>query len=162
MMMRLMRIVWVVIFLSIFPVMAFATGDGGIFLTTRNGACWSPDGSKIAFTNTPDQRKGPEEPSIWIVNLKEKTCQELSKGEMPDWSPDGNRLVFVRKGKIYTKDVRTGVEESLLQEAESGAYPAWSPAGDRIAFSGDLTPPGIYILDLKTSQKHLVILTKTD
>lgn len=54
------------------------------------------------------------------------------RGRRPDWSPSGSRLVFNRRGRIYTVG-RTGGRQRRLTR-RGGLYPAWSPSGRRIAF----------------------------
>ena len=49
----------------------------------------------------------------------------------PEWSPDGQRIAFLRGSHIYVVD-RNGSNLSKLVEADSPA--AWSPDGGSIAF----------------------------
>ena len=59
-----------------------------------HNAVWSPDGSQIAFETT---RLGVSQ--IWIMNADgsdpvEFTKKDSSAGYMPDWSPNGEMMIF--------------------------------------------------------------------
>jgi len=51
--------------------------------------------------------------------------------EAPQWSPDGNRIVFVEGGRLRLYDVASG---NVSEVAPEGTSPSWSPDGSRIAF----------------------------
>ena len=51
--------------------------------------------------------------------------------EAPQWSPDGNRIVFVEGGRLRLYDVASG---KVSEVAPEGTSPSWSPDGTRIAF----------------------------
>jgi TolB protein len=64
----------------------------------------------------------------------------------PDWSPDGQKIVFTRHrvddnhnnsvtAEIYVLNLETGVETRLTFNTEEERGPAWSPDGTRILFS---------------------------
>ncbi len=100
------------------------------------GACWSPDGSKIALTLSP---KGNQD--IFIIGLKGKILDRVTNqwgiDMSPAFSPDGNRMVFVsnRSGspQLYIFDLTSGKEERLTFEGNYNTSPAWSST-NRIAF----------------------------
>jgi TolB protein len=85
---------------------------------------------------------------------------------MPDWSPDGRRLVFTRffgsepSNLLVTRPDGTGVRNltraSCTGDCLSDEYPVWSPDGRRIAFERALGPApivgpppvvGIFVMD---------------
>lgn len=111
-------------------------------LTYECCAEYSPDGSKIAFTNAGDVDNNPMTPSdeneIWVmdangsnqVKLTDNTAQDVG----PTWSPDGTRIAWanVDNGSLWTMDA-DGSDEAPLTGAATYYAPAWSPDGTLIA-----------------------------
>jgi TolB protein len=52
----------------------------------------------------------------------------------PDWSPDGERIAFVRYDRILTMHPDASGRRGVTPEGMTGFDPAWSPDGRRIAF----------------------------
>jgi Tol biopolymer transport system component len=86
----------------------------------------------------------------------------------PDWSPDGQRVVFVDEATeaMYIAHLDGSATEKLAVCDQPGCdYPAWSPDGEQIAFSrvesqdGTTGPAavGIYVLTLKTGAVDRVV-----
>ena len=132
----------------------------------NSGGSWSPDGKKIAMTLSFNGR-----PELYLVSADGGEPQPLSRsiqwrrlaGEgfqpsiagllfdvEPDWSPDGNRIVFssARTGHpmIYIVDVATRVATQLTFAGQYNATPAWSPRGDKIVFAAQRTGEGNFDL----------------
>jgi TolB protein len=84
---------------------------------------WSPDGRRLAFA------RGRY---VWIAPWKGEGARRLVRGGDPDWSPDGQKLVYMPpRGGVAT--VRAdGKGQRFLT---NGMLPAWSPDGKRIAFN---------------------------
>jgi len=112
------------------------------------GARCSPDGRSVAYHST---RTGNSE--IWIHHLDGRPETRITDNGSwdlyPDWSPDGERLLFVsdRDGsrfKMYVVNRDGGGERLLLDRTislDSQISPVigslvsrWSPDGDLIAF----------------------------
>ncbi len=96
--------------------------DTGGSLTSQ---CWSPDGQAIAY--------GVGK-SIRIYDLAGKKSRELTKGENPAWSPDGDWIGFYRDG-AYRAIHPSGIDEKVLfRKKGHGGGPWWSPDGTLVAY----------------------------
>ncbi|MBW8011305.1 MAG: protein kinase [Chloroflexi bacterium] len=119
-------------------------------------------GGKIAFAS---DRTGI--PQIWIMNVDgtglDQVTDEVAGACQPDWSPDGNRLVFISPcsndtdtypgSSMFVINI-DGSEFTPLASFPGGDYdPAWSPDGSKIAFTTlrDSRRPQIWVLDLETN-----------
>lgn len=102
----------------------------------------SPDGSKIAFVS---DRTG--EDAIWLMDI-DGSNQTLvadvvgDRSHMPDFSPDGKRLVFdggtggiQQIYFVYLTDTANPIQLTTAADALFSANPAYSPDGTRIAFA---------------------------
>ena len=123
---------------------------------------WSPDGTKILFSNG----KGPSV-RIQVVDLATGVVTTLIDAPdlsdaTPAWSPDGTKIVFRRGDEgggagIWVAPASGGTATQLTDplngaaptEGEGGeptAYsdlnPAWSPDGTQIAFQSTRPDPG--------------------
>ena len=110
---------------------------------------WSPDGDVIAFVRDDFGNRDiylirPEEGTEWRGKVvEERWLNSPEEDHSPDWSPDGDILVFVttRDGnaEIYIADANDDAPPQRLTINEaSDTDPVWSPDGDRIAFVTDL------------------------
>lgn len=95
---------------------------------------WSPDGDRLSFTSFKRSRDGSRSFSLYTMTPDGSSPRKLvDQGPVghPEWSPDGQRIAFLRGSHIYVVD-RNGSNLSKLVEADSP--PAWSPDGRSIAF----------------------------
>ena len=114
----------------------------------------SPSGDRYVFVGEFWQRwdlnRPPfsrEKADLWMVNVNGTGLQRLTTDGTsydPEWSPDGNEIVFVDKGSIKALDARSKEVRTLLEaysvSAESDkdswvvyGQPKWSPSGKIIA-----------------------------
>jgi tol-pal system beta propeller repeat protein TolB len=116
--------------------------DGG-----AQGPAWSPDGRTLAFHVT---HGGAVDDELFTVDADGSHLVQLTDNERSDsdaaWSPDGDRLAFVRDGRVQTmRPDGTGVMR--VTPATMLAFdPTWSPDGSRIAFIGRDEPSRQYDL----------------
>src|ERR671923_2214033 len=124
---------------------------------------FSPDGSGIVFSSGRDGEFDPEvgydRLALFTASSSGGDEQRLTKGaydDQPDWSPDGSKVVFVRKRfsagqsppshfpkreELWTVDVDTKREDLVLRapprSGDPYAFhsPVWSPDGSEIVFS---------------------------
>jgi dipeptidyl aminopeptidase/acylaminoacyl peptidase len=105
---------------------------------------WSPDGTKIAYT---DQPIGGTSSEIWVMNADGSGKTQLTSApgfnENPNWSPDGSRLVFdsdrVAAGDLdlYSMAADGTDVKRLTSSPALDALPAYSPDGKQIVFVSD-------------------------
>jgi len=101
---------------------------------------WSPDGTKIAY-----QRGVGLTEEVWTMNPDGSGQARLvTEAASPDWSPDGQRIVFVSERDCTPTDLcndvwridRTGSNLiRLTATAHLESRPSWSPDGQKIAFA---------------------------
>ncbi len=116
----------------------------------------SPDGSKVAFVRVGvDKDKDDYDTAIWVVPVAGGEARRLTNGPRdtwPRWSPDGSRLLFLRRldGEAKPKGAQVqilplaGGEPRPLTDLPDGvAAPAWGPDGRAIAFLAGATPEDI-------------------
>jgi Tol biopolymer transport system component len=100
-------------------------------ITQQPGAYFSPrcspNGSMIAFYAL-DARE------VFVIPAEGGKMQRIAPGVFPDWSPDGQRLLFTDGGRLWSFRA-DGTDSVLLFESASYVRDySWSPNGDRVLF----------------------------
>jgi TolB protein len=116
---------------------------------------WSPDSSKLAFATITTCCPGSTAPlassgSVHIINVDgsgHKTFSSTLNAFVPQWSPDGNYLLYESDGSGIVLVALSGNTSDTLTGL-FGVETSWAPDGRHIAFTnGDL-----YILHLYAAQ----------
>ena len=98
---------------------------------------WSRDGAKIAFASNKEVDRQWRIYVSWLIGVDEPV--ELRLGESPDWSPEGDQIVYRgcdERGDncgLYIMD-ENGANPTRLTTDASDNAPAWSPDGNQVAF----------------------------
>lgn len=148
---------------------------------------WSPDGTRIAFSNTGIYRIpgiSVLQGQIWIADVRSgeasrltpDSCSGLSTyracefDSSPRWSADGNSVRFVRQvstGAEQTKALMEinadGSGERTLTTCGAGDQCAFQPIaqapdGSRIAYVGRYDTPSLVVLDAETGATDSISL----
>jgi WD40-like Beta Propeller Repeat len=111
-----------------------ADGSGQTLVTLPADAVWSPDGTKIAFTQS--SLGGG---ILTVANSDGTGEQELTTGAStnPAWSPDGSLIAFEKAlnfpDGLHVATINVdGTNETIITP---GRFPDWSPDGTKIAFT---------------------------
>ena len=101
----------------------------------------SPDGERIAFDSDRDGIRG-----VYVADANGGRVRRVSGegfGAVPSWSPDGNRLAFMREEpsrpsvwNVWTLDLGSDELKQITSHESGQPWGAsWFPDGHRIAYS---------------------------
>jgi TolB protein len=133
---------------------------------------YSPDGKSITFDS--GLRSGLLY-AVFLMNPDGTHIRPVSpawlEGEMPDWSPDGENMIFSTRTfyppNTVTKQIwmtatdgdNAALEQITFPGSSNDIGPVWSPQGDAIAFerdSADGSTFSIYVKSLDGSGERMV------
>jgi len=113
---------------------------------------WSPDGTALVYSMAG---------SLWRQEIGSDIAIQLTSGPgydyQPDWSPDGERIVFTRydgdRMELMLLDIAGGSIVPLTSGGDVNLEPRWSPDGSRLAFvsTRDTGRFHVYIGELRGS-----------
>lgn len=100
----------------------------------------SPDGTRLAFMSF---ATAPDDNEVFVMNIDGTGIDNLTDNTVadgnPDWSPDGERVVFEtdRDGnqEIYVMDADGSNPIRVTNDPAADFRSAWSPGGNLIAFT---------------------------
>jgi dipeptidyl aminopeptidase/acylaminoacyl peptidase len=107
---------------------------------------WSPDAGRLAFVrggsieddlpaNVNNSPEGATPREVWVVSTATGALRKFGGGHSPSFSPDGTRMVFLDKNRIWSVSP-TGEAAAVPLIVDQGriASPVFSPDGKRLAF----------------------------
>ena len=135
--------------------------------------CWvgprvvvSPDGQKLVLVVVDNIKLAAKDDpftfSIYMFDVQSRDLKLISEGVLPVWSPDSQRVAFLKEGGLWIADMETGqVHERVTKHEKQNMHItefAWSADGSQIAYlynygsyqriptiwlihTGDKTPP---------------------
>ena len=105
----------------------------------------SPKGELVAYTINDinkDANKGVTQ--IYVVAIgggePRQLTNDANSSTSPRWSPNGDRLAFIRDDQIWTMDPSGGSPKVLTSISTGAGDPVWSPDGRWLAFASDVYP----------------------
>ena len=117
-------------------------GYGGYFESFhpfRSGICWSPDSRELGFVTYNNGRDEIRIVDVKKKKLKKKILTPVQSISSPDWSSDGNFIVFsgIDSGMsdLFLYDIRTDSLQRLTRNIQFEADPHFSPDGKKVIFS---------------------------
>jgi Tol biopolymer transport system component len=126
----------------------------------------SRNGSQIIFNNQ------ERDAGIWSLDRQSRKVRQLTGNALDSWpalSPNGEQLVFSRRGALMLYHLHTNKEETLTSPQGSEGYldpqhhpvgdicPSWSPDGRHLIFTRSPlknSAPQLWKLDVQTKREH--------
>ena len=113
----------------------------------------SPDGTRIAFART---RFNPRGQDIYVMNTEGADPERItymkdSIAMCPDWSPDGDEIIFYATRAshfhLFAVSPERGEVREIPSSPQNDMMPDWSPDGTRIVFASDREGRGeLYVM----------------
>lgn len=129
------------------------TKGGG---TSNREPAWSPDFACLAFVS---DRKGPAQ--VYVMELDAAhpvpvpvpLTDDPAGTSQPQWSPQGDQIVYVAQIDIMILSLGGGSAANLTHSSAADILPCWSPDGARIAFSSNRAGSmDVYVMNADGSQ----------
>jgi Tol biopolymer transport system component len=112
-------------------------GSSELYVGYGSAWAWSPDSKQIVYTYG-SESDSESRPKINVLNLSTGSKRRLTSGSYPVWSPDGRRLAFVDRCRIWVMPPKGGNRTPLTprsrpKSGECVSQLGWSPDGRWIA-----------------------------
>ena len=134
-----------------------------IYLADANSGCvahlfrnsshpaWSPDGTRMAFTQVSTG-------TLIVSHIDGGRSNFKYGGRTPFWSPDGSRIAFFIIDRVYVIKYDGSIAARLAGHPHPQGNPKWSPDGSRIALvTSDAGRAGLFVFTVEDRvSTHLV------
>jgi len=95
---------------------------------------------------------------------KTNLTEDFDNASCPEWSPDGNKILFISKkgyvsGDIYVMDSDGSNKTNLTNNPDTYARWKWSPNGDKILFKKG---SDVYVMNSDGSNKNKLTRTRSN
>ena len=128
-----------------------------------NQPTFSPNGRQIAFLGFKEQDKIP---GLYIIDFAGRNLQKFIPFESqtdigPDWSPDGQSIVFSNMDDIFLMDTQTFKIKNITNSPRRELAATWSPDGTKLAVTSTdglllMTPEGEVVKQLTRQAADIV------
>jgi TolB protein len=123
--------------------------------------CWSPDGSKLAFTSYRSRF-----PDLYIANVGKKGMTKITNDKganiTPSWSPNGKLIAFASTvsgaANLYTIPKNGRNMKRVTTSYNIDIAPSWSPDGNHIVFASERAG-GLHLFRINASGGDMRRLT---
>jgi hypothetical protein len=98
---------------------------------------WSPDRTRILIEYA--EESSPL--GVYVLDIASGSMTKLTEGDMPRWSPNGERIAFVQldsngqQPRVFIYDLASGQSFSVLDSSQQSFAPFWSPDGSQVGFT---------------------------
>lgn len=136
---------------------------------------WNATGDSVIFWSAPGPGRPSNHRSTAMLGGALRTLDATAERDRIAWSPDGERVVYVRSDSAFVRATQGG-EETFLAEGDAGylRFFSWSPDGSRIAYSagaqqwsaddvlGDIQPSSIVVVAADGSEEPVTVVGGDD